>query len=166
MKRITAIGTLILVIMTIGGTAFAQSNTFMLVPNIPGSSQDARHQNWIDVSSLRQTWPTASDRKDAAGCAIEVVKTLDVSGPRLGAAAVTGQVFGEIRIEVANQGENDQVYYKITLTNAFISQISTDGSNVFAESLTLGASAVTLSFAEQNPDGTLRPPVVTTVSCS
>ena len=39
--------------------ASAQDQTFMLVPGIPGSSSDAQHAGWIDVTSLRETWDAA-----------------------------------------------------------------------------------------------------------
>jgi hypothetical protein len=78
--------------------ASAQDQTFMLVPGIPGSSLDAHHERWIDVSSLRQTW-NATAKKHSA-CEIEIGKGLDVAGPRLWTAAVTSQLFPELRIEV------------------------------------------------------------------
>ena len=143
--------------------ASAQDQTFMLVPGIPGSSFDAHHERWIDVSSLRQTWNATAKKHNA--CEIEVGKGLDVAGPRLWTAAVTSQLFPEIRIEVwGGSGDRRVKIYEIRLGNARITGIVTSGEQAFAESVTIKATGLSLSFFAQNPDGTSST-VTTSVDC-
>ena len=145
-------------------TASAQDQTFMLVPGVPGSSLDAHHRGWIDVTSLRQTWNATAKKHNA--CEVEVGKGLDVSGPRLWAAAVTSQAFAEIRIEVWRvTGEAPQKIYEIQLGNARITGIVTSGEQTFAESVTIRATSLNLSFFTQNQDGSAGPPVTASVDC-
>lgn len=150
--------------------ASAQTATFMLVPNIPGSSIDDRHANWIDVASLTQTLqqtPTL-DRviRERKTCAVEAVKSLDVSGPLLWAAAVTGQAFDQVRIEVVGLGGERRRIYEIKLMNARITGISTTGSGSYAEKVTLHGDSAVLSFFPQRADGSPGPPVTATFECN
>jgi type VI protein secretion system component Hcp len=143
--------------------ASAQDQTFMFVPGIPGSSFDAHHERWIDVSSLRQTWNASAKKHNA--CEIEVGKGLDVAGPRLWTAAVTSQLFPEIRIEVWGGSDDRRVkIYEIRLGNARITGIVTSEEQTFAESVTIKATGLSLSFFAQNPDGTSST-VTTSVDC-
>jgi len=142
-------------------SASAQDPTFMLVPGIPGSSLDAHHLGWIDVVSLRQSWSAAA-KKNA--CEIEIVKGLDIAGPRLWAAAVTGQLFTEIRIEVTRTDQTKT--YEIRLSNAQITSIVTAGTTTFAETVTITAAGMNLFFYPQNPDGSIGAPVTTSIACS
>jgi type VI protein secretion system component Hcp len=154
----------VITIMLVPTAASAQNQTFMLVPGIPGGSTDAGHVGWIDVSSLRQAWDKAAKKQNS--CEIEVVKGLDIAGPRLWAAAVMGQVFGEIRIEVMRTGEEPRKEYELRLSNAHITSILTAGGLTFAETVTLTATGLTLFFYPQNPDGSQGAPVTTSIACS
>jgi type VI protein secretion system component Hcp len=156
-ERLRSVGLVLLLWVTavavLPTVASAQDQTFMLVPGIPGSSLDAHHPNWIDVKSLQQTF-NATTRKHNA-CEIEIGKGLDVAGPRLWAAAVTSQLFAEIRIEVWGGTVDRRVkIYEIRLGNARITGIVTTGEQTFAESVTIKATDLNLSFFTQNPDGT------------
>lgn len=153
----------VITVAILPATASAQDQTFMLVPGIPGSSQDAHHLRWIEVTSLRQTW-NATARKHNA-CEIDIGKGLDVAGPRLWTAAVTSQLFAEIRIEVWH-GSSDarQKIYEIRLGNARITGIVTSGQQTFAESVTIKATDLNLSIFTQNPDGS-GSTVTTSVDC-
>src|SRR5262245_8814881 len=92
-------------------TAFAAQRVFVLVPGIASGSLDQGHVGWIDVFSLTQGWESA--KKTA--CQITLGKSVDVAGPRLWLAAVTGQTFGEIRIEAVQEGETPLKFYEIRL---------------------------------------------------
>ena len=151
-------------LLAVGGqNAFADTWTFMKVPGIQGGSQFDEHLNEIDIVSLRQTF-TALGRSGA--CSLEVVKPLDVAGPKLWAAAVTGQVFPEIEIEVAKDGGGFLVtFYRITLTNARVLSITTSGTDAFLETVTIGADSAKLEITKFKPDGTPAGFVASTVSC-
>jgi type VI protein secretion system component Hcp len=153
----------VITVAMLPAVASAQDQTFMFVPGIPGSSFDTRHPHWIDVKSLRQTF-NATTRKHNA-CEIEIGKGLDVAGPRLWAAAVTSQLFPEIRIEVwAGTGDRRVKIYEIRLGNARITGTVTSGEQTFAESITIKATDLNLSFFQQNDDGTSST-VTNTVDC-
>lgn len=148
-------------------TAFAAANVFVLVPGIPGGSLDRGHVGWIDVSSVTQGWESA---KKQNACQITLTKHVDVAGPRLWLAAVTGQTFAEIRVEVVEQGGDVPLrFYEIRLQNARISNINNIvtmglGYN-FTESVTLTSTNLILSFFPQQADGSLGNPVTTNIPC-
>ncbi len=158
---------LVLGLFGIGGLpqALAQSvtSTFMLVPGIKGSSTEALHRDWIDVVSLTQT---LDQSKRHPQCTLEVVKGLDVSGPLLWGAAVTGRVFGEIQIDVTmNQLNASQLLYQIKLQNARVRGISTIGNGGYVERVTLDAASVQLLFSPPGANGGATPPVTSSFAC-
>ena len=133
--------------------AAAQVSTYMLVPNIQGGSTVRGHEKWIDVMSLRQSL-TNPPGKRTSSCSIEVVKALDIAGPKLWAAAVTGQFFGDIKIDVMRAtGDGQSKLYEVHFLGAHVLSIETDVSAAAAERLTLSADLVTLTFFTQNADG-------------
>lgn len=143
----------------------AATQTFMLVPGIPGGSNNAGHAQWIDVLSVSQTWATSRKR---TSCDVQIVKPLDIAGPKLWLAAVTGQIFPEVRIDAVTSGESPFTFYEIRLTNAIVSSIVTAAANggSFNENLTLTATGATLTFYPQRPDGSLGTPVTASVPCN
>lgn len=152
--------------VTVPSTAAAQStDTFMLIPGIPGSSVDDRHKDWIDVASLVQTFAAAGKRGNS--CDVTVTKALDIAGPKLWLAAVTHQVFSEIRIESVKAGGERQRFYEIRLTNVRVDAITTSAyGGPSYETVTLTSDGATLSFFPQRPDGSVGPPVTATIPCS
>ena len=136
----------------------------MLIPGIPGSSVDDRHQDWIDVASLVQTFGAAGKRGNS--CDVIVTKLLDIAGPKLWLAAVTHQVFSEIRIESIKAGGDRQRFYEIRLTNARVAAITTsEFGGPYFEDVTLSSDGATLSFFTQLADGSVGPPVTATIPC-
>ena len=143
--------------------ALAQTDTFMLVPNIRGSSTDSQHIGWINVISLAQTLvvPAAPSAAGAGGgpqpqCSMEVLKGLDISGPLLWGAAATFRRLDLVTIEVQTHNPERPVpllIYQIKLHDAFVTAITTTGNGFFAERLTLSASIVDLKFLPNGPAG-------------
>ena len=143
-----------------GGISAAQTNTFMRVPGINVSSTAERYKDAIDVVSLRQSWTAGK----TTACQIEVVKGLDIAGPLLWAAAVTGQVFGEIVVDVTKTVGDQARFFQLKLNNAQIAGIVTSPSTL-GETVALSAQTATLTFWPQRIDGELGPPVTSTVAC-
>jgi len=163
-KRIVIRLFVLAVFMIVPRAASAATDTFMFVPGIPGGSADDRHKGWIDVISLQQGWPGTAKR---TSCDVTVVKALDIAGPKLWLAAVTGQVFAEIKIEALKAGADPIKFYELKLTNVQISSITTNGTGTaFIEDVVLSPQSATLSFFSQNPDGSTGPPVTVTVPCN
>jgi type VI protein secretion system component Hcp len=140
--------------------AFAQQNTsFMLVPGIPGDSINEGYAGWIDVRSLTQSFDASA--KNANVCSLAVIKYLDSAGPRLWAAAVTGQPFKQVQLDIVTQNERPTKLYEILLINARIAGIKT--TVVFGESfedLTIVAESISLKFFPQTGQ-----PITASVSC-
>ena len=154
-----------IVIVLIPTAASAQNLTFMHVPGIPGASLQSGYEGWISVTSLRQGWDAAGKKQNS--CEIDVVKGLDISGPHLWAAAVTGQPFGEIIIDVTNSRVSFSTkIYEIRLSNAHITSIVTAVDTTLAETVTVAAGGMTLTVYTQNADGTAGAPVTTTFACN
>jgi type VI protein secretion system component Hcp len=149
----------LLVCLGVPPTAAQTPQTFLLIPGIQGSSLDAGHRNWIDVVSLAQTL------NESHQCSLEVMKALDVAGPLLWGAAVAGQTFAEVRIDVTTVQEQPITFYQILLQNAHITSISTIGNGGYVERVTLDASVVTLRFRRQNPNGSFGAFITSTFSC-
>jgi type VI secretion system Hcp family effector len=146
----------------------AQSiSVFMHVPGINGSSVDSQFPGWIELLSLTQTLQPPQQGKPNPQCFLEVTKGLDASGPLLWAAAVVGQVFGEVEIDLRKTSGAQQVVYKIKLRNAIVTTISTaeNGGTVLVERVTWSAASVQLLFYPQKPDGSLDNPIVTSFAC-
>jgi type VI protein secretion system component Hcp len=164
----------VIAIAMVPTAASAADQIFMLVPGIPGSSQVSGRTGWIDVLAFSgaTTAPGTSTKTALPGqppplpCQISVSKQLDIAGPRLWAATVTGQTFATIDIQVVKVGAIPVVIYDILLTNAQITSISDSGSSEFpTENLSFKATTVSLSFAQQNADGSAGTPVTSSFKC-
>lgn len=168
MKTFQGILLLLLVLLLLAGVppaAWAQTTaTFMQVPGIPGSAIEAHHIGWIDVLSLRQSWPIS---KDKSFCAVEVGKWLDIAGPRLWAAAVTGRQFPDNVVEIQRGGEGSAKLYELHLRDAQITAIvSSSAPGSFpSESVTITPTRMDVSFYPQNADGSVCHPITTSIAC-
>ncbi len=169
---------LLLVLSTIAMVAQKASATdqlLMHVPGIPGSS--AVRADWIDLFSFSGTAVAPASNGTARGtqsstqpCQITVLKQLDIAGPRLWAATVTGQTFKTVELQVL-QGTGTpttNLIYDILLTNAEITAVADSGasSEFPTESVTFKAASLTLAFTPQNDDGSPGTPVTTTFACN
>lgn len=144
--------------------ASAATDTFMIVPGIPGDSRADRYRDAIELQGVQQSF--TGDRRISNPCSVSVVKTLDRAGPRLWAAAMTEQVFAEIRIDVVEIGLRTDVIYRIVLANAQVDAISTALSEVGTENVTISGASATLTFFPQRADGSIGPGISETISCA
>jgi type VI secretion system Hcp family effector len=142
--------------------AAAQTETFMQVPNIPGESSVHGYEGWIEVASLTQSFENTGRGRNL--CTAVVVKRVDKAGPLLWAAAVTGQVFNEVRVDILRAAEKPLKFYELILYQASIANIASVPSDL-AENLTIVGRSAKLSYFPQRPDGTLEAPIVATASC-
>lgn len=168
---------LLLVVSTIAMVpqkASATDQLLMHVPGIPGSS--ATRADWIDLFSFSGTAVAPASngiakilQSSTQPCQITVLKQLDIAGPRLWAATVTGQTFSTIELQVlqATGSPTIRLIYDIMLTNAQITAVSDSGaSELPTESVTFKAANLTLAFTPQNDDGSPGTPVTTTFACN
>jgi type VI protein secretion system component Hcp len=137
------------------------TDTFMLIPGIAGDSVDEAHRSWINVLSLTQSY---EGNRSTSTCGATVTKGFDRSGPPLWLAAVTGQRFLEIRLEVVRSSVDRTRFYELRISNPRITAISSMPSNL-SESLQIVGDSATLTFWPQNEFGAPLPPVTATVTC-
>jgi type VI secretion system Hcp family effector len=164
MKSAFITGVLAFGVATLSGqpvSAQITNDAFMLVPGIPGESFDDEHARWIEVLSLAQGFSDLA--KDSNVCDVAIQKRLDKSGPLLFAAAVTGQIFSNIQIDIARPNTG-QRYYEIVLTNARVSSLQSSPQSL-TEHLTLIAESIRLSYFPQKADGSLDTPVTAVANC-
>jgi type VI secretion system Hcp family effector len=160
---------LVIAIVSAPTVASATDLVFMLIPGIPGASLSPGHVGWIQLFSFSGNAispDSASKGKNNQGCQLTVTKQLDIAGPRLWAATVTGQKFSTIRIQVVQGGASNFIFYDILLTGAQVESIADAGaSEIPTESVTFTASNVTLAFTPQNADGSAGTPITNTFAC-
>jgi type VI protein secretion system component Hcp len=162
-KLITGLFAAALFTLSASSAAAQTTDTFMLVPGIPGDSTSDRHANWIVVYSVVQNFD--SGLRNPGSCTVAVAKGLDRSGPPLWAAAVTGTTFPQITIEITKASGTPVRFYDLILTDAKVTTISSSPS-VLAEQLTIAGTKATLKYYPQNPDGSIGSPISATVDCS
>jgi type VI protein secretion system component Hcp len=153
---------------TAASAASAGEQIVMLVPTIPGSSTLVGHAGWIDVSSFAGSAVAPTSVSAGQPCQMVVQKPLDIASPHLWVATVTAQTFRTIRIQViepSTTGGKPFVLYDIQLDHAQFTSIGDSGSNALpVESVTFKAANVTLTFNQQNPNGTSTP-ITTSFTC-
>ena len=146
-------------------SAQATVSSFMLVPGIKGESKDVKHKDWIDLISISETLDQVTKKKTA--CEVQVTKFLDSSGPLLWAAAVTGQIFPDVQIEVQRTSAPQQIVYQIRMINAVVTSVSTSTNGTFPiDTVTLLANSAILTYTPLNPDGSAASPVTATLNCN
>jgi type VI protein secretion system component Hcp len=158
----------IAMVPTAASAASAGEQIVMLVPTIPGSSTLVGHAGWIDVSSFAGSAVAPTSVSAGQPCQMVVQKPLDIASPHLWVATVTAQTFRTIRIQViepSTTGGKPFVLYDIQLDHAQFTSIGDSGSNALPlESVTFKAANVTLTFNQQNPNGTSTP-ITTSFTC-
>ena len=147
--------------------AFAAVNTYLSLSGINGPSQSFPGAIDILSFSVGVSSPVPATRLKASCSNLSVMKFLDQTTPQLVQAVVLGQTFTSAVITYTKPvADTQQTYFTITLPNAMLTSDQMSGSNENpAESVSLKASTMTISFWPQKPDGSLGDPVVSTVSC-
>jgi type VI secretion system secreted protein Hcp len=155
-------------------TAQAQTNTFMKVDGIPGSSTDARHLNWINVASFGQSASNPVQSPSAPGsgkvsgaCDMEVLKGLDAAGPHLWLELFTGHVIPQVDIEVwMTRPAGDQVkVYEVRLKNVRITSINAASATIFAETVHMTGDSIELDVTPYSPTGAAMGAIRTNWDC-
>lgn len=123
---------------------------FMQVPDIKGSVSEPSHAGWIEVSSFQwgvgrsTSVPTgaSSDRegKTPSVSSIVVTKSTDSASPNLFHAAVTGQHFPQVVLEVLTRDGSKR--YQFVLSDVLISSAKPVPGDRPTESLTLNFTKI------------------------
>jgi type VI protein secretion system component Hcp len=146
------------------GSTTASADIFLLVPGVDGESTAVGYEDWIVIESMSIGFA------DRTCSGISLVKPLDKASPVLSASAITGQLFPSMTLAVTKPSLGPGAaaqFLTLAMTNVVVSQVSvsSEASGPPSESLNLQAGVVTMVYRPQRPDGTLGPPIQSTLTC-
>jgi type VI secretion system secreted protein Hcp len=151
----------------LAASAHGAFDAFLKIDGIEGDSTDEMHPNEIVVLNFKlgvmQGLSTSAFGGGAgAGKAqfspVNIFKLVDKATPKLFMACAGGQHIQTATLVVRKAGENPIEYFKVTLTDVFISSLNedsetTDQQGNVVETLTLNFSRIQWTFTPQNADG-------------
>jgi type VI protein secretion system component Hcp len=163
LRTITRCCALLLVLIAIAmlpASAAAAVNSYMILSDAPGPSTSkagAIDLLSFSVSASAPETSTGTEQANTPSCQIAVTKVLDTVSPQLWSAAVTGQHFQKIEIQVVIPfGSQGHVEYQIELQDAVFTRIATSGTGTQpTETVTIKAPRVSMLFAPLTPTGTV-----------
>ena len=158
--------------------AMAAYDIFLKLDDVKGESQDSKHKDWIQLFSYSEgvSQVSVSAGNGAAravtrpNCSsFNALKLFDRASPALLAAAVTGQHFAKGEVDFRRADAAGQVFLKLELSDVLVSSVqqsgSTGGDNAPTESISLNFGSVKVTYQQQNAEGSVGDPVVTSVVC-
>jgi len=109
--------------------AAAQDTTYVLIPGVPGGSEDPNHVDWIEAYGLSTSASTSGGSPTLSP--VHVLKGTDTSTPELHERLAQNALLGTVRVEVCRnpEGGGQECYYKLELTNARVTDIALSGSS-------------------------------------
>ena len=139
---------------------------FARIGTIKGESQDAKHQDEIEV--LSWSWGLSQSGTIAHGGGgggagkasfqdLNFTHHVDKASPALMQACATGEHTKDATITVRKAGKDEQEYLVIEMTDVLVTSVSTSGSegDTPMESVALAFAMVDLEYTPQKPDGSL-----------
>lgn len=135
---------------------------------IPGESVDKAHPKQIDV--LAWSWGASSTSSALTGAGkvtlqdISITKYVDKATPKLLMACAAGQPISQATLYVRKAGEIPFEYIKITLSDVYVTSITSGGSggeDRLTENISLSISKFEYKYTPQRPDGTADTSIIT-----
>jgi len=136
---------------------------FLKLGDIKGESRDRTYKDWIDVLSwswgMDQTGTMSMGGGGGTGKVnvqdLVVNKYVDTSTTNLVLKCCNGKHYPEAKLIVRKAGENPVEYYKLTMTDVLVSNVTVSGveGDRVTESLALNCAKVKVEYTPQNPDG-------------
>ena len=138
-------------------------DAFIKIDGIPGESTDAKHKNWIEISSYR--WdlnqPASATASTAGGATAERVNIsplqfshlLDKAAPKLYETCCNGTHIREVKLEICRAGGDKMVYFEVTLNQVIVSNCSASssiGEDFPSQIVTLSAGSYTWKYNQQD----------------
>lgn len=112
-------------------------DAFLKIDGIPGESSDAKHAEWIEITSFNHSMnqPASATASSAGGATAERVNhstfnfshLLDKASPKLYEACCTGKHIKEITLELCRSGGDKVKYMEVKLEQVLVSSISPSG---------------------------------------
>jgi len=156
--RITRIaGPLLVGIFLFATPLVAQTNMYVLIPEVPGESTEPAHPDWIVAFGLTHSFTICIDPMTVGPCGpavfseVAFLKLTDVSTPLLHQRVVTGQPISEVTIDVcAEPAGSIMCYYTLRLANVVLTRLDLAGSACEDPGSCGGAEteSVSLTFSE------------------
>lgn len=141
---------------------------YLLLGDIKGNVQDAKHKDWIEIGTIgqradRNINPSSKPREALTKSQvqlgpIEITKNADESSPELVGAVCSGRVFEEVIIDLVRVSENgNEVFYQWKLKNAYLIDYGVHGQSLGSiettEHLAIAFSEIGWSFKKKDEKG-------------
>lgn len=111
-----------------GGTQPFAVDCFLEIEGVPGESDDAKHQDWIEILSyshgikcVTDVIPPQTEHND-----ISVTKEIDKATPKLCLLACNGNVIPTVTLQIMREVASNvrDNYYEIILTNVRVTSVN------------------------------------------
>jgi type VI secretion system secreted protein Hcp len=140
---------------------------YLQIDGIKGESQDSRHKDWIECTSINWTitQPKSATASTAGGhtaeraelSEISISKLVDLASPLLAQACAAGRTIPKAKLEMQRADGNGEPikYFEVELENVLVAHIapSFDGGGQPTENLGLKFSKVRWRYTQQKVGG-------------
>jgi type VI secretion system secreted protein Hcp len=143
--------------LVLAGDASAAFNAYLKIPTIPGESTHGGEGGWTEVGSGQ--WLSGAPNLDAlrpgatatgGPGSVQFVRKAGPSSSLLRRAFDSKQHFPKVQLDVPKPGQ-EVVYYKIVLTDVFISSFSKGTTSFPTETIKMNWGAIEWTYTEQKP---------------
>jgi type VI secretion system secreted protein Hcp len=139
---------------------------FLQITGIAGESLDAKHKDWIDVMAWSWGEANAGTHDTGSGAGAGKVSFSDFNfmtatskaSPKLFLACASGEHIKQAKLVGRKAGKEQQEFLTFTFSDILVTSYATSGSeggDVPADSVSLNAAQVVLSYKPQKADGSL-----------
>lgn len=146
----------------------ASSDFIIVIKDIAGETADDKFSKdkGIDIQSFSWGLSNGGSASQAGGFGsgkanfsdLSLMKAADAASPKLAGACANGTHITEAVLHVRKQGEGQQEYYTITLTDLLVSSFqasASNGSPEITESFSLNYAKIKFDYKPQKADGSL-----------
>jgi type VI secretion system Hcp family effector len=134
--------------------ATAGDPIFLKVAGVTGESRDSRHLNWIELQDY--SWDVSRAGRKPNFAPLRVKMSLSRAVPPLFIDMATGKTVASAEIQASKIiGDGQFNYLTIAMSKVSVSALSESNSApVPTETMSLNYSRITITYTQQNPDGT------------
>ena len=112
-------------------------DAYLQIDGIKGEATDDKHKEWIGVQaySIGVSQPTTGAGAGQGGLVagradpqrLEITKLIDVSSPKIALACCEGKSLATVKLDVCEHAGEQHKFASITLTNAIVAGVTTEG---------------------------------------
>lgn len=138
---------------------------YLKLDGVDGEAKDTKHTSEMEIMSF--SFGVSNQGSGAIGVGsgaskarvndLTVTKYVDKASPGLFQNCCIGKSFGSAKLTVRKAGGTDPVEYLVyDMDEVFITNVSTsgsDGGGIATESISLNFAKITMTYTEQNADG-------------